>query len=74
MSILTPPARRIDPRGQRFGAVTALQALLAATGVCVGCRLYVLRWWVPSAFARLLRRTDQLVGVKDSAPIRYTDR
>jgi hypothetical protein len=40
------------------GAVTALQALLAATGICLGCRLYFLRWWVPSAFARLLRRAD----------------
>lgn len=40
------------------GAVAALQTLLAATGVCVGCRLYFLRWWVPSAFARLLRRAD----------------
>ena len=40
------------------GAVAALQTLLAATGICVGCRLYFLRWWVPSAFARLLRRAD----------------
>lgn len=40
------------------GAVAALQALLAATGICVGCRLYFLRWWVPSAFARLVRRAD----------------
>ncbi len=40
------------------GAVAALQVLLAATGICVGCRLYFLRWWVPSAFARLLRRAD----------------
>jgi Domain of unknown function (DUF4395) len=38
------------------GAVAALQALLASTGICVGCRLYFLRWWVPSAFARLLGR------------------
>ncbi len=35
------------------GAVIALQALLAATGICVGCRLYFLRWFVPSLFARL---------------------
>jgi hypothetical protein len=55
------------------GAVAALQVLLAATGICVGCRLYVLRWWVPSVFARLLRRTDQLVGIAVPAPIRYTD-
>jgi hypothetical protein len=42
------------------GAVAALQTLLAATGICVGCRLYFLRWWVPSLFARLFRRTDGL--------------
>jgi len=42
------------------GAVAALQTLLAVTGICVGCRLYFLRWWVPSAFARLFRRADTL--------------
>jgi hypothetical protein len=42
------------------GAVAGLQVLLAATGICVGCRLYFLRWWVPSVFARLFRRTDAL--------------
>ena len=42
------------------GAVAGLQTLLAATGICVGCRLYFLRWWVPSQFARFARRTDQL--------------
>jgi hypothetical protein len=42
------------------GAVAALQALLAATGICVGCRTYFLRWWVPSVFARLFRRADTL--------------
>ena len=41
-------------------AVAGLQTLLAVTGICVGCRLYFLRWWVPSLFARLFRRTDQL--------------
>lgn len=41
-------------------AVAALQVLLATTGVCVGCRLYFLRWWVPSVFARLFRRGDAL--------------
>ncbi len=45
------------------GAVAALQTLLAATGYCVGCKLYFLRWWVPSLFARLFRRQDQLLGV-----------
>jgi hypothetical protein len=28
--------------------VAALQTLLAVTGYCLGCRLYFLRWWVPS--------------------------
>jgi hypothetical protein len=56
------------------GAVAVLQVLLATTGICVGCRLYVLRWWVPSLVARLLRRTDQLAGLAVPAPIRYTDR
>jgi hypothetical protein len=42
------------------GAVAGLQALLAATGICVGCRLYFLRWYVPSLVARLFRRTDGL--------------
>jgi hypothetical protein len=41
-------------------AVAALQTLLAVTGICVGCRLYFLRWWVPSLFAKLFRRTDSL--------------
>lgn len=38
-----------------FGVI-ALQALLAATGFCVGCRLFFLRWWVPDLFARLVGR------------------
>ena len=42
------------------GAVAALQTVLAATGICIGCRMYFLRWWVPSQFARFARRTDQL--------------
>ncbi len=49
------------PLGWVFtGAVIALQTLLAATGICVGCRLYFLRWYVPSLFARILRRADHL--------------
>jgi hypothetical protein len=43
------------------GAVAGLQTLLAGTGICVGCRLYFLRWFVPSLFARIFRRTDGLV-------------
>ena len=45
-------------------AVIGLQALLAATGFCVGCRLFFLRWWVPDLFARLVGR-----GVKREALI-----
>ena len=45
------------------GAVAALQTLLATTGYCVGCKLYFLRWWIPSQFARLFRRQDQRLGV-----------
>ena len=37
------------------GLVGGLQLLLAATGYCLGCRLYFLRWWVPSLFQRLAR-------------------
>ena len=35
-------------------AVVGLQALLAVTGFCLGCRLFFLRWWVPDLFARLV--------------------
>lgn len=38
-------------------AVGALQALLAVSGYCLGCRLYFLKWWVPAQFQRLTRRT-----------------
>lgn len=36
------------------GAVGALQAVLAATGYCLGCRLYGLRWYAPAVFDRLV--------------------
>jgi uncharacterized protein DUF4395 len=44
-------------------AVGTLQTVLAVTGICIGCRLYFLRWWVPAFVARLFRRADTLVGV-----------
>ena len=44
--------------------VTGLQTLLATTGYCLGCKLYFLRWYVPSLFARLFRRNDQVLGIK----------
>ena len=37
-------------------AVAALQTLLAVTGFCLGCRLYFLRWWVPSLVTRIWSR------------------
>ena len=37
-------------------AVAALQTLLAVTGYCLGCRLYFLRWWVPSLVTRIWTR------------------
>ena len=41
-------------------AVAALQAVLAVTGYCLGCRLYFLRWYAPRLFDRLfaVRTTD----------------
>lgn len=54
-------------------AVAGLQTLLAVTGVCVGCRLYFLRWWVPSLFARLIGRTDTLFGPDVRTPLRRID-
>jgi len=38
-------------------AVATLQAVLAVTGYCLGCRLYFLKWWVPAQFQKLARRT-----------------
>ena len=55
------------------GAVAALQALLATTGICIGCRLYFLRWWVPAAFARLFRRTDRLLPLAPNGRIERAD-
>ncbi len=39
------------------GAVVALQALLAATGFCLGCRLYFLNWWLPSVLTGWWRQS-----------------
>ena len=48
-------------------AVIGLQALLAVTGFCLGCRLFFLRWWVPDLFARMVGR-----GIRREALI-YVD-
>jgi Domain of unknown function (DUF4395) len=37
-------------------AVAALQTLLAVTGYCLGCRMYFLRWWLPSVATSLWTR------------------
>lgn len=37
-------------------AVVVLQTLLAVTGYCLGCKLYVLHWWVPDLFDRIIGR------------------
>ena len=50
-------------------AVGALQLLLATTGICIGCKLYFLRWFVPSLFARALGRAEHLPGF-EVQPIR----
>lgn len=50
-------------------AVIGLQVLLAATGFCLGCRLFFLRWWVPDLFARLVGR-----GIRREALIYVDDR
>ena len=51
-------------------AVAALQTLLAVTGYCLGCRLYFLRWWVPSVVTSIWTRGVSR-PVVDSAPISY---
>lgn len=62
------------PLGWLFvGAVAVLQALLAATGICVGCRLYFLRWWAPAAFARLIGRTDAFGRLSFGGPLHRPD-
>jgi hypothetical protein len=43
------------------GAVATLQTLLATTGYCLGCKLYFLRWWVPSVVARAFGHNDRLL-------------
>lgn len=46
--------------------VIGLQALLAATGICVGCKLYFLRWYVPSLYARLISRAPSGTGIPNT--------
>jgi hypothetical protein len=55
------------------GLVIVLQTLLGVTGFCLGCRLYFLRWLVPSLFAKLFRRGDRLVSLSVRGPMLKVD-
>jgi hypothetical protein len=50
--------------------VAGLQLLLAATGYCLGCRLYFLRWWIPDVVTSIWTRGARR-QVIESQPIRY---
>jgi hypothetical protein len=39
-----------------------LQLVLAATGYCLGCRLYGLRWYAPRLFDRCVAVTSRDAG------------
>ncbi len=52
-------------------AVAALQALLALTGYCLGCRLYFLRWWLPSLVTRLWSRGTGARSAGPGTALRY---
>jgi hypothetical protein len=49
--------------------VAALQSVLAITGYCLGCRMYFLRWWVPSVVTGLWRRQAQ--ATIERTPLNY---
>ena len=52
-------------------AVAALQTVLAVTGYCLGCRLYFLRWWVPSLMTRIWTRGRSTSGSLTATKISY---
>ena len=53
-------------------AVAGLQTVLGVTGYCLGCRLYFLRWWVPSLVTRIWTRGRS--GGGSLAPTKITYR
>jgi hypothetical protein len=55
-------------------AVAGLQGVLAATGYCLGCRLYFLRWWVPSIVTRAWSRGRGAAGSAGVASARISYR
>lgn len=50
-------------------AVVVLQTLLAATGFCLGCRLYGMHWWLPETFDRLVLRRPRDPSPQGDFPI-----
>jgi Domain of unknown function (DUF4395) len=40
-------------------AVVGLQATLALTGYCLGCKLYGLSWWLPAQFDRFVLHRER---------------
>ena len=51
------PAAGVRPLGWLpVLVVVGLQATLALTGFCLGCRLYGLHWWLPEQFDRFVLR------------------
>jgi hypothetical protein len=51
-------------------AVAGLQGVLAVTGYCLGCRLYFLRWWVPSVVTSIWTRGSRRPGI-EATPINF---
>jgi Domain of unknown function (DUF4395) len=51
-------------------AVAALQGVLGVTGYCLGCRLYFLRWWVPSLVTSIWTRGARRPAI-EAQPIQY---
>ena len=52
-------------------AVAGLQTLLGATGYCLGCKLYFLRWWVPAVVTRIWTRGRPQASVIAGTTITY---
>jgi hypothetical protein len=51
-------------------AVAGLQSVLAVTGYCLGCRLYFLRWWVPSVVTSIWTRGSRRPQL-ETTPLNY---
>jgi hypothetical protein len=51
-------------------AVAGLQGVLAVTGYCLGCRMYFLRWWVPSVVTSIWTRGARRPQV-ERTPLNY---